>query len=258
MSHMKWNFYKIIELILKKKWSVIDSEFLKDIVKKIMCDEFSDKRYYKIIHHLKNKWFIYSLRKGLYFVSTPEKKHTEAVLLEENYRSILHKKLHTQFQKNRYIWWSKALELNIWNNEIPWDILIINKKKQSFDILMLDQKVQYKKYTSWGKDLFSKYKKRTKKKKFWRYSFSYACLELALLEALYSIDEIRDAYQIEYVKRILKKTKQLDLDLMTDIIRTGKHHTSINRLHQIAKKINPKISVKIYECIKKNSFVISI
>ena len=219
---------------------------------------FSDKRYYKIVYHLKNKWYIYALKKNLYLVTSPSQEINENLVVDDHYWKILHTQMKEQFGKKRYIWWTKALELNMWNHEVPEDVLIITPDKQAIDTLILDQSIQYKKYSNKGKNLFTSFYKLTKKVKFGRQSYAYACLELALLETLYSVDEVRDAYQIELVKKVLKKIKQLDLEIMTGIMQSGKHHTSINRLYQLAKKIKPKLADQLYTCIKKSSFVLSL
>ena len=79
--------------------------------------------------------------------------------------------------------------------------------------------VQFKKYTSKGENYFTKFKKHTIKVKMGKYSFSLANRELALLECMYNHDELFHASTAALVKKILKRSTQLDTTTIAQIIK---------------------------------------
>ena len=82
--------------------------------------------------------------------------------------------------------------------------------------------------------------------------------ELALLECMYNHDDLFDAYAHDLVKKIIKRSTQLDTHTITQIIKLGKHHTSINRLYKIAKETNKTFAMKLHEIIKRYSFFLDV
>ena len=125
----KNNFDIIVKNLFKYKNKLIEIDKIKDIVKKILDSEYSENKAYKMIYHLKNKWYLLNLKKGLFLVKNPEKKYQEQQLLEMFYWSIV-KRHCKEFANNKwYIWGIKALELNITNFDIPEELLIIKDRK---------------------------------------------------------------------------------------------------------------------------------
>lgn len=115
-----------------------------------------------------------------------------------------------------------------------------------------------KKYTSKKENYFSVFKKFTTKTKIGKFSFPHAKRELALLECLYNFDEFDDRYTMELVKKVCKRVKDLDFKLLASIIKLGKHHTSLNRLYKITKKINPSVAENLAPLIKQYSFFLDV
>ena len=91
-----------------------------------------------------------------------------------------------------------------------------------------------------------------------KYSYAIANKELALLECVYSYDETFERYTYELVKKVIRRSTSFDLEELTKIIKLGKHHTSINRLYKIAKKVNKTFAEKLGEIIKKYSFFLDV
>jgi len=140
---------------------------------------------------------------------------------------------------------------------MPDQILVVNGTKQAIDTVVTGKIVHAKMYTHKKNNLFAEFNKFTQKVRIGKHSFSIAQKELAILECLFSYDEIADRYAYEYIKKLLKKY-ELDLQVMEKILMLGKHHTSVNRLLDILKPIKPKLAEHITKLIKKYSFILSL
>jgi hypothetical protein len=80
---------------------------------------------------------------------------------------------------------------------------------------------------------------------------------LAILESLYNPSVISKGYADEFIKKILRKSwNTLDTKIREQIVKTSKHHSSINRLYKLAQSVNPEIAEKIKNIIKKYSYFI--
>lgn len=246
----------IITLCQKQKNKLIYIDELKDIFRRELGTEYTDKKWYKLIYHLKNKWHLYSLKKDIFCIVSPHQEPSEEELIEQYYRNILQHHTASRWKK-RYIGWIKALELHQGNIDIPDQILVVNSEKQSIDTVLAGKYIHAKTYTHKWKNLFSEFYPCTEKTRIWKMSFQIACKELAILESLFSYDAEEDRYTYEYIKKMLKKFEP-DLDLVEHIIQIGKHHTSINRLLEIIKLTRPKLVDPLKQLIKKHSFLLSV
>jgi len=252
------NFNIIVKNVLKYKNKLIWIDKIKEIIKNLMDTEFSENKAYKIIYQLKNKWYLINLKKSIFIVKDPEKEYDEQQLLEMFYRSITKKHCSDFLSSKRYIWGLKALELNLTNYDIPDEILIVNEEKQATETIMFDKQVFYKKYESDGKSLFPFFNKFTKKIYIWKNLFQIANLELAILESLYNPSYPNKWYIDETIKKVIRKNKKyLNLNVIEETLKRNKHHTSINRLYKLCLWIDPEISEKIKNIIKKYSYFIS-
>jgi hypothetical protein len=246
----------IIQVCQKQKNKLIYIDELKDIFRKALGSEYTDKKWYKLIYHLKNKWYLYSLKKEIFCITDPQHLINEEELIEQYYRQILHFHI-SQTAKKRYVWWIKALEIWYGNTDIPEQILLINPNKQSIDTVLAGKLIHTKTYTHQGKNLFVKFLECTEKKKVGKLSFTIACKELAMLEALFSYDQMRDRYTYEYIKKVLKKYEP-NLEIIEYVLQQGKHHTSVNRLLELIKATKPKLVEPLRQLIKKYSFLLSV
>lgn len=254
----KNNFNIIVEKILKHKNKVIEIDKVKQIIMQILDSEYSDKKSYKIIFHLKNKWYLVNLKKSIFLAKTPEKQYTENQLLDMFYRCIAKKHCKNFLNSKWYIWGIKALELNVMNFDIPEELLIINENKQSNETLMFEKQIIFKTYKSEQNNLFNFFRKYTKKVYIWKNVFDIANLELAILESLYNPSIINQWYTEELIKKILRKNKKnLDLNIFQEILKKNKHHSSINRLYTLARGIDPEMAVDILNIIKRHWHIIA-
>jgi len=242
----------------KRSNKIIYADWLKWVIESVMKENYTDKRAYKIIYHLKNKGFLISLKKNIFFIKKPSEIVSEELLIEDWYRTILHSHCTSSLWRNWYIWWIKALEINFSNYDIPDEIQVVAPNKQWTEVVIGSKTISFKKYTSKKTLLFPLFKKFTNKMKIGRYSYVYANKELALIESLYNFDQFCDRYAFEIIKKALKKTKDWDITVREKIMKSGKHHSSINRLYDIAKKENPALAEKLLISIKKYSFVLDI
>ena len=128
----KSHLWDLIAWAKKQKKTLVFINEIKSTCKQILWDEYTDKKCYKLLYHLKNKGYIISLKKDIFCLSDPENINTEEELITKWYRTILDHHLQ-QFWKKQYIGWVKALELHWWNFDIPDEILIVTEKKQCFE-----------------------------------------------------------------------------------------------------------------------------
>lgn len=256
---MKKNTFDIVvEKILKHKNKLIWINKVKEIVEQIMDSEYSENKAYKIIYHLKNKWYLLNLKKSIFLAKNPEKEYPEQQILDMFYRSIVKKHCKDFVNSKRYIWWLKALEFNITNFEIPEEILIVNEDKQSTETLMFEKQILFKIYESDKQNLFGFFNKFTRKIYLWKNVFPIANLELSILESLYNPSVINKWYIEELIKKIIRKNKKsLNLKILEEILKKNKHHSSINRLYKISISIDPEFSESIKNIIRRYSYFIN-
>ncbi len=252
---------KYFDIVVKKIWKyknkIIEIKKIKEIIKNILDSEYSEQKTYKIIYYLKNRWYIESLKKDIFFVKDPDKNQKEEDLVEKFYREILKKHCNEYTIWKRYIWWIKALELYLSSFEIPEEILIVNPTKQATEVVTGNKKILFKTYGSNKKNLFSFFYEFTKKISINNITFPIANLELAICETLYNQSVINKWYSEELIKKILRKyEKRIDIKILENFLKNNKHHSAINKLYKISQTINPTISEKIKSWIKKYSYFI--
>ncbi len=181
-------FNNVVKKILKKKNKKVSADKIKKIVENILDSNYNNSKAYKIIYYLKNRGYLISLKKDIFFVKDPNNEINEEDLVEKYYWDILKKHCKESLWNERYIWGIKALQLNINDFSIPEDTQIINPTKQSKEVILSGKYVNFKKYKNWKENIFKKLKKHTNKTKIWKNIFYYSSIELALLESLYSPD----------------------------------------------------------------------
>lgn len=248
----------LIKKISKKRGKLIYSDELKTLSRALMGKQYSNAKAYKLIYYLKNKWYLISLKKNIFYVKLPEDFLSEEAIIEDRYRPILYNHCKSSLWTKRYIGGEKALEMHYSNFEIPEIVLVVNQEKQSKEMALAMQSIQFKKYTAKGKNLFNKFKKHTSKIKIGRYNFPIASKELSLLECMYNHDEMFHKDTDIMVKKVIKRSTQFDIDIIAQLVKLGKHHTSINRLYKIAKKTNKTFAKQLSEIIKRYSFFLDI
>lgn len=255
---MKNQYFDIVvKKIWKHKNKLIEIKKIKEIIKSILDTEYSEQKTYKMIYYLKNRWYIESIKKDVFFVKNIEKTYKEEELIEKFYREMLKRHCNEYLQWKRYIWWLKALELNISSYSIPEEILIVNTKKQATEVIVWQKKWLFKTYWSNKKNLFSLFNKHTKKIPINNQLYPVANMELAIIETLYNQSIINKGYWEELIKKILRKIwKSLNIKTFEEFLKNNKHHSAINKLYKISQTINPTISEELKKIIKKYSYFI--
>jgi len=251
-------FDNLVKRLIKYRGKLIDGEKIWSILKHSLAEDFSLQKTYKIIYYLKIRGYLENIKKNIFFVKDPERIYTKEEIVDLFYRTIV-KKHCTDFLKgNWYVWWLKALELNLSSFDIPDELSIVNQYKQSTEVVMFDKQVVFKTYAKNKSDnLFKFFWKLTKKIVIGKHSFSIAGLELAILESLYNPWMIAQGYINELVKKVIRKHhKTLDIHIWESILRKNKHNTSINRLYVLTKTIDPDLADTLKNLIKKYGYFI--
>lgn len=252
-------FHIVVKWLLKRSDTVRSGDQIWKLVQTILHDQYTDSKLYKIIYQLKNRWYLITIKKDLYFVKDIHESYEPDQLLQMYYRPYLYQHCKMYIKGFWYIWWIKALQIMVHNLEIPNDVLIVTDHKQSQELILFDKYLTAKTYTSRQKSLLKYLKPYTlpctiQSKKMYR-----AWLELWLLESLYNCDITHQTYTVELIKNILRKYhKQIDYSVLTAIVRLGKHHTSLNRLHVLSKYIDDACSTQLASIIKKYSYFITV
>ena len=103
----------VVKKISKHKNKLIEIQKIKEIVEDILDSRYTDQKAYKMIYYLKNRWYLESVKKDVFFVKNTEKEYKPDYIIEKFYWEMLKRHCKLYLQWRRYIWWLKALELNI-------------------------------------------------------------------------------------------------------------------------------------------------
>ena len=249
----------LIQNLQKQKKKIISSDNLKNFIYLSFWESTSTNKIYKITFQLRNRWYLFWLRKDLFYITNPEKPITTEEIEEQLYRKIL--KDHCNWTcKQRYVWWLTALEIHLhWNGvTIPETVMITNKEKQSIETVVFEKQIAFKKFETKWKNLISQLIKQTNEVNMPNCkNLIIANLELSILECLYNFDTTNKWYIEECIKKAIKKNgKILNLQNLETIIKLWKHNTSLNRLHSLTKLTYPSLSEEIKKLIKKYGFIL--
>ena len=249
----------LIQILQKQKKKFLSADDLKKYIYSAFWESASISKIYKITFQLKNRWFLLSLRKDLFYITNPEKLVTAEEIEEQRYRKLL--KDHCNWLcKWRYISGLLALEIHLYWNwvTIPENVMIINKERQSVETLVFEKQINFKKFESKWKSLISQLIKQTNSVNMLNAkNISIANLELSILECLYNFDTTNRGYIEECIKKAIKKNwKNLNIQNLEAIIKLWKHNSSMNRLCNLICLDYPDLSKEIKNLIKKYWFVL--
>ncbi len=249
----------LIQNLQKQKKKILSSDDLKKFIYLSFWESTPINKIYKITFQLRNRWFLFPLRKDLFYITNPEKPITAEEIEEQRYRKLL--KGHCNLVcKQRYLGGLTALEIHLhWNwVTIPEAAMIINKEKQAIETVIFEKQIIFKKYETRWKNLVSQLIKQSNEVNMPNCkNFTIANLELSILECLYNFDTSNRGYIEECIKKAIKKNwKQLNLTNIEYIIKLWKHNTSLNRLYSLTKLYYPSLSEEIKKLIKKYGFVL--
>ena len=249
----------LIQILQKQKKKITSSDDLKKFIYLTFWESTPISKNYKITIQLRNRWFLFPLRKDLFYITNPEKPITAEEIEEQRYRKILKDHCNST-SKQRYIWGLTALEIHLHGNwiTIPETITIINKDKQAIETIIFEKQIAFKKFETKWKNLISSLIKQTEEVSMPNCkNILIANLELSILECLYNFDTTNKGYIEECIKKAIKKNgKTLDLSTLETIIKQWKHNTSLNRLYSLTKLTYPQLSEEIKNLIKKYGFVL--
>lgn len=253
----KWYFDIIVKYLSKNQGKIISNTSIKNKLKSILDEDYQDSKMYKTVYYLKNRWYLLNLRKNLFYIKNPEDTIEEPEVIEQWYRTILKEHVKESLDNKYYIWGLKALEIHLMNYRTPDEIILINQKKQGYETIALDKQALLKNYSNKNKNLFSLFYRYTVSKKINQITFRIAMPEIALLESLYSPTPLQKTYSEELIKQRMKKNrKNLDRTIIEEILKSGKHNSSLNRLIDLSAKIHPNIKEKGEEIIKKYGYLL--
>lgn len=250
---------QLIQNLQKQKKKIITLSEIKNLIYLFFWETTPISKIYKITFQLKNRWYLFPIRKELFHIITPETQITPEEIEENHYWRLLKNHCNT-FTKQRYIWDLTALEIHLhgmWAT-IPENIIIVNNKKQSTETLMFEKQILFKTFETKWKNLISSLLKETiivsmpncK-------NLRIANLELSILECLYNFDTTNRGYIEECIKKAIKKNgKTLNLSTLETVIKEWKHNSSLNRLHSLTKLPYPSLSEEIKNLIKKYGFML--
>ena len=123
---------ELIQNLVKQKKKIISLNDLKKLIFSSFWENTPISKIYKITFQLKNRQYLISLRKELFYITNPEHQIKPEEIEEQLYRKLL--KEHCNWvSKKRYVWWLTALEIHLhWTwVTLPETIIVINKKKTS-------------------------------------------------------------------------------------------------------------------------------
>ncbi len=254
-------FHMIVKKIWKTKKQIITIDELKRYIKSILLDEYSDSRFYKYVYFLKNRGYILSIKKNLFYLKkNPELEENLDDIIDKFYWNILKNHIQDNFGNKYFIWWVKALEIIQNNFSIPEEINVINPYKNSKQTIVKNRFINNKVYSSkTHKNLlfYNKIKKWSQILYINWVSFKVCSPEQAVLEALYSMKDTEQNYIMEIIRKFMRKNhKKLNYNMFTYYIRLWKYHSSINKLYQISKSLHPSLEEKLKEIIKRTSFLL--
>ncbi|MDR2190165.1 MAG: hypothetical protein LBP53_03055 [Candidatus Peribacteria bacterium] len=124
-------------------------------------EQLHESRMYKLIHQLKNRGYLMSLKKDIFFITAPEKTPSETELEELFYRKLLKQHCQQYCKHQRYLGELTALEIHLHGTgvSIPEEIIVFNKEKQALETVMLKKKVSFKTYEAKSKNLYPAFAK---------------------------------------------------------------------------------------------------
>lgn len=251
-------FEKVQKSLIKYFGKVIQNDTIRELLEKHLgSDSYTDAKMYKMIYQLKVRGYLLNLKKNLFYVVNPQKTPNLEKVITEVYWDLLKKHCGDFIGKRRYIGGLKALEIAVMDYGIPDEILLVNSQKQGSETIVQEKKALLKTYTSKDKSQFSFFFKWTRKVVIGKHRFDVAIPELAVLETLYNASPLQKSYAEEQIKRWLKKNKKyLNYEFFEELLKLGKHNSSMNRIALLFDAIDSEWAKKIKNLIKKYGYLL--
>ena len=250
------SFDKIVNKMWNKWWKVIFKEEIYEIIDPEKKPEYQNQ-VDKIVYRLKSEKHIISIRNGVYIVPLEEDRElNELDLIEKYYYQFLKKFITQNVGSEYFISWKKSLEFHMKNYEIPEKILVMNRnlnKKVMIGNYIIVFKTSSTALQGKKLNLFSRLKKYSSSVDIYWVGFRIADLELALFES--ALIENNEWVDVSLLNKSLKKyAKYFKIDVFYNLWQL-KYSMSLNRLKELAKWIDPKLSAIFLDIIKKNGWL---
>jgi len=243
------SFNKIVNKLSKKQWKII----LNSDIFEIIDPEFKEENKVlmnKTVYKLKSIWMLKTIKNWVYIIpNNDDEKLNEIDLIEKYYFKLLKRYIKEYVLNEYYISWKKSLELHLKNFSIPENIYITNRK--------INKKVKIWNYTIifkriwWKINIFNKLQKMTISKEIDNLIFKISNLELSLIETSL-INENISWVELIILNQAIKKYSKFFIIQNFYYIWELKYITSINRLKELSKNINPELYKVFLDIIKKN------
>lgn len=247
----------VMKILQKHQNKVIPLSLFEQRLQSVFGEDIPKGKIYKLTHQLKNKWYLLSLKKDILYIKMPDTLLDPSVLEEKFYWTLLksHCKLSCAYE--RYLGGLNALELHLHMHAlIPEEVMIVNAKKQSTEIVMFDKKVNFKTYEANKKNLYSSFAKHTTSFTVQGVNFSVAQLELAILECLYSPSLSMKSYIESLILKAIKAYQAtFSFQVIERILALGKHSSSANRLTYLLRPSYPQFADQLILLIKKHWYL---
>lgn len=248
------DFNKIVKKLWNKRWKVLTKNDIWEIIdpeKKSLYQSKVDKTIYL----LKSQKILLSLKAGVYVVPEVEDMDLNEVdLWEKYYFKLLKKIIGAELWSAYYISGQKALEIHMKNFSIP-QKLFVTSRNQEKRIKLQENEIIFRTVHGnfQGKKIscYWKFYPYSQIKEIDGVKLRVSCLELALLEASL-VEDSQMWVPTQLLTHALKKYgKVLRKEVFSDILRY-KYNMSANRLKELSRHIDPKLSAFFLEEIKQN------
>ena len=248
------DFNKIVKILLRKWWKVILKKEIFEII-----DPERKKQYAiyvdKLIYRLKAEGYILSLKAGVYIVPNADDKKLNSVDLLEKYYLQLVKKYITEYVGSHYyIGGVKSLQFHMKDFSIPEKIYVVSRslsKKVKVGEYEIIFKTLSTKHQGKSISLYQKFSQFSSKVEVWWVNLKVSRLELALLESAL-VGDMYEGINVWLLTKAIKKYGKVFDHSIFEEIGKYKYNMSVNRLKELTKTIDPKLSQLFLDIIKKN------
>lgn len=93
----------VVKNLMRYKGKLINIPKIENLLKNVIDDKFTNQKMYKLIYYLKNRGYIYNIKKNIFLVKNPENEINQSKVLNDFYRQILKKHCNEFLKSDRYI-----------------------------------------------------------------------------------------------------------------------------------------------------------
>jgi len=93
----------IVKSLTKHMGRLINISKVSQLLKNVVDEDFADHKLYKLIYYLKNRGYLYNIKKNVFLVKRPEVEFTQQQILDSFYWPIVKQHCNEFLKSNRYI-----------------------------------------------------------------------------------------------------------------------------------------------------------